>query len=54
MRKPVIAGNWKMHKTISEGLKFIDDVKEKVSDTDVEVMLFVPYTMLKSMKDYTK
>ncbi len=53
MRKPVIAGNWKMHKTISEGFKFIDDIKENVKDTDVEVMLFVPYTMLKSMKDYT-
>ncbi|MEA3422886.1 MAG: triose-phosphate isomerase [Bacillota bacterium] len=54
MRKPVISGNWKMHKTISEGYEFIDAIKENVKDTDVEVMLFVPYTMLKSMKDYTK
>ena len=53
MRKPVIAGNWKMHKTISEGFEFIDGIKDKVKDTDVEVMIFVPCTMLKSMKDYT-
>ena len=50
----MIAGNWKMHKTISEGFEFIDGIKESVRDTDVEVMLFVPYTMLKSMKDYTE
>ncbi|MBN2259788.1 MAG: triose-phosphate isomerase [Clostridiales bacterium] len=54
MRKPIIAGNWKMNKTIDEGLAFIDDIKARVKDTDVEVMLFVPYTLLKTMKDYTK
>ena len=28
MRKPIIAGNWKMNKTIKEGLEFIDKVIE--------------------------
>ena len=28
MRKPIIAGNWKMHKTIKEALEFVNEVKE--------------------------
>ena len=27
MRKPIIAGNWKMNKTIKEGLEFIEEEK---------------------------
>jgi triosephosphate isomerase len=30
MRKPIIAGNWKMHKTLNEALEFANDVKGKV------------------------
>ena len=29
MRKPIIAGNWKMHKTIAEALEFVNEVKDK-------------------------
>jgi len=29
MRKPIIAGNWKMHKTIKEALEFVSDIKGK-------------------------
>lgn len=50
MRLPVIAGNWKMNKTIDEGIDFINRVKNNIKNTDVEVMLFVPYTLLTSMK----
>ena len=29
MRKPIIAGNWKMHKTIAEALDFVNAVKDR-------------------------
>ncbi len=32
MRKPIIAGNWKMHKTIAEALEFVNEVKDKVNN----------------------
>jgi len=34
MRKPIIAGNWKMFKTRDEAIKFIDDVNEKVPSSE--------------------
>jgi triosephosphate isomerase (TIM) len=30
MRKPIIAGNWKMNKTISEAVDFVEQVKTKI------------------------
>ena len=29
MRKPIIAGNWKMNKTIAEAVEFVNDIKDK-------------------------
>lgn len=45
-----MAGNWKMNMTIDEGLAFVDTLKPEIEGTDVEVMLFVPYTLLSTMK----
>ena len=53
MRKPIIAGNWKMNKTIKEGLEFIDGVKGK-TEGDVEVLICAPFTLLKDLKEATK
>lgn len=50
MRKPIIAGNWKMFKTIPEAVNFVDTIKEDVWGTDVEVVLCVPFTLLHSVK----
>ena len=50
MRKPIIAGNWKMNKTIKEGVEFVAAIKEQVKDTDVEVVLCAPATLLKDLK----
>ena len=30
MRKPIIAGNWKMHKTIAEAVEFVNEIKGKL------------------------
>lgn len=53
MRKPIIAGNWKMNKTIAEGLEFINEVKGK-SDGEVEVLICAPFTLLKDLKEASK
>ena len=53
MRKPIIAGNWKMNKTIKEGLEFIEEVKGK-TEGDVEVLICAPFTLLKDLKLATK
>ncbi len=35
MRKPIIAGNWKMNKTLDEAKSFIDAVKDNIPSNDV-------------------
>jgi triosephosphate isomerase (TIM) len=54
MRRPIIAGNWKMHKTIKEAVEFVNEVKDKVNNTDVEVVICAPFTLLKDLKDAAK
>ena len=54
MRKPIIAGNWKMHKSIKEGVAFVEAIKSDVANTDVEVLLCAPYTLLQNMVEAAK
>lgn len=54
MRKPIIAGNWKMHKTVAEGVAFIKEVAPKVTGTDVEVLVCAPFTMLPALVEAAK
>ncbi len=44
MRRKVIAGNWKMNMLPNEAISFIQELSEKVKDTENEVVLCVPYT----------
>lgn len=47
MRKPIIAGNWKMYKDINEAIDLINAIKRGVFDSDnVEVLICPPYTNL--------
>ena len=46
MRTPIIAGNWKMHYTVDETVKVINELKPLVKDANVEVVLCVPFTSL--------
>ena len=50
MRKPIIAGNWKMNNNIEESLKLVQDIKDIELNKDVEAVLCVPYTDLKDVK----
>lgn len=54
MRKPIIAGNWKMHKTVAEAVAFIDAVKTEIVSSDVEALVCAPFTLLPSLVEATK
>ena len=51
MRKIVIAGNWKMHKTQAEALEFLQGFLPSLVETseDREVVLCVPFTALSAL-----
>ncbi|MBE6043818.1 MULTISPECIES: triose-phosphate isomerase [Clostridium] len=42
MRKPIIAGNWKMNNTVSQALKLIEELKPLVKDANCEVVVCPP------------
>lgn len=47
MRRPLIAGNWKMFKTIPEGINLINIIKAGVHKiTDCDVVVCPPFTVL--------
>ena len=51
-RTPVIAGNWKMHKTIAEAEAYIQGLLPRVSSvTGVDIAICVPFTALAAMVD---
>jgi triosephosphate isomerase (TIM) len=51
-RTPLIAGNWKMHKTEVEAEEYIQGLLPRLSGVDgVEVAICVPFTDLKAMVD---
>lgn len=54
MRKPIIAGNWKMFKTVSESVSFIQEVKGKAEVDVVESVICAPYTNLPALVDAVK
>ncbi len=44
MRKPIIAGNWKMNKTAAECRELITALAPKVKDAECDVVVCVPFT----------
>lgn len=46
MRKPIIAGNWKMNNTPSDTKVFINSLKQKKLSEDVEKIIATPFTSL--------
>jgi triosephosphate isomerase (TIM) len=50
MRKPIIAGNWKMHKTRDEALQFIYAINQEVPSCDeVETVICAPAVLLRCL-----
>lgn len=51
MRKPVIAGNWKLFKTTAEALELVDGLKSLVGNVkDREIIVAPVFTVLRSVK----
>ena len=53
MRKPIIAGNWKMTMSIAEAREFVAVIKDQITGDDVEAVICAPFTMLKDLKEVT-
>lgn len=54
MRKKVIAGNWKMHKSLQEASAFIDAVKEVEVGDNTEAIVCAPFVYLSSLVERAK
>ncbi len=53
-RTPLMAANWKMHKTVAEAEAFVNALLPRVSSVDVEVVVCAPYTALAALVDATR
>jgi len=55
MRTPVIAGNWKMNKTVAEAVELVKSLKTALADvTDVKAVVCPPYLAVKTVADVLK
>ena len=50
MRRPFIAGNWKMYKTAAQAVGFAEEFKKIYKPSDVRVAIAAPYTQLWALK----
>jgi triosephosphate isomerase len=52
MRKPFIAGNWKMNKNIKEALELVNSLKRELIDIEeVEIVVCPPFTALSDVSE---
>ena len=54
MRRPIIAGNWKMNKTIAGTKELVTDLIPLVADAQAEVVICVPYTNIAAAGELIK
>jgi len=55
MRKKIIAGNWKMNKTIAEAVSFARDLKVRTFDINkTEIIICPPFTALNATREIIK
>ena len=54
MRKPIIAGNWKMNKTPAEATQLVNDLKPLVTDANCDVVVCVPATNFTAVAEAIK
>lgn len=50
MRKSIVAGNWKMNKTLEEGVALAKEINDKVTTNDVTVIVCPPFIHLTEVK----
>lgn len=51
LRRKMIAGNWKMNKTVSEAVELAEDIVMETNGTLNEVVIFPPFTALETVAD---
>lgn len=51
LRRKMIAGNWKMHKTVSEAVELAEEIVMETNGTLNEVVIFPPFTALETVAD---
>jgi len=51
MRKPIIAGNWKMNETPKQAVSLINEIKPLVADAECEVVVCPPFVCLPAAKE---
>ncbi len=50
MRRPIIAGNWKMNKTAGEAVKLVEGLKNELRDVkNIDIVACPPFTALKEV-----
>lgn len=55
MRKRIIAGNWKMHKTVAEALQFVSELEGKIpSSEQVDAVVCAPFVHLPALVEKVK
>ncbi|MBR7110533.1 MAG: triose-phosphate isomerase [Clostridia bacterium] len=54
MRRPIIAGNWKMNKTIAGTKELVTDLIPLVEGAEAEVVICVPYTNIATAGELIK
>ena len=54
MRKPIIAGNWKMNKTPAEAAALVNELKPLVADADCDVVVCVPAVDIPAVTEAVK
>jgi len=53
-RKPLIAGNWKMYKSVPESIDFASKLIKLISDVNIDVMIAPPFTSLFAVSEIIK
>lgn len=52
MRKPIVAGNWKMNKTVADAITLVQELKRDIGEVrQVDIVVCPPFTALKSVAD---
>src|SRR5438477_12089673 len=52
MRTPLIAGNWKMFKTVQEAVSFVKELRSVVKEVnDVEIIVAPPFTAVHAVAE---
>ncbi|MDR2252044.1 MAG: triose-phosphate isomerase [Endomicrobium sp.] len=55
MRKPLMAGNWKMNKTVAEAVSVVKALKSSIADvTDIDVLICPTFTALYAVNNEVK